>query len=387
MQSAAYVKKLSSLLCLLVSIYTLPGYTQQDTPDEVGVSGITAQAPDFVDEQKMNQDKIGTIGGGIELARDTGLSLFANLDLDGWIEEDDHVALAGRVGKAERSFSALYRRPYSILNSDGILLDALFDSLRADPDNSAGYRFNTASLFFKLVYQYNSSVLQIGPGIERTNIERPNPIAISGITEDYLAFPLTASWVHDQRKGEGAFYRQGMLNQIDAEIAIGDVRYIKANHRYEHYFPLTQKVTSSITTELGAGDSYRKGGAYPITKNFFDGGIGSVRGYAAGGIGPQDQFGNRTGAKGHAILNAELFYHLANISERPLYLSTFYDAAYLTKTKGAITGENNLYQSAGLGLLWQAPIGLVRIYLAKPINQIQDGREQTVQFDVKAAVF
>ena len=61
----------------------------------------------------------------------------------------------------------------------------------------------------------------------------------------------------------------------------GELKYVRGTAQYQQYIPVTNKITAALNAELsvgsGTGDT-----PYPLFKNFYSGGLGSVRGFGAG---------------------------------------------------------------------------------------------------------
>ncbi|WP_163066377.1 BamA/TamA family outer membrane protein, partial [Acinetobacter baumannii] len=68
---------------------------------------------------------------------------------------------------------------------------------------------------------------------------------------------------------------------------LGDARFARLNLQFQQYFDITNKITLGVNSELGWGTGVA-GRPYPIFKNFYGGGLGSVRVFEAGSLGPVD---------------------------------------------------------------------------------------------------
>jgi outer membrane protein insertion porin family len=64
-----------------------------------------------------------------------------------------------------------------------------------------------------------------------------------------------------------------------------DLRYYRLTYQHQRYFAADQPLTLAFNGDLGYGNSY-SGKPYPVFKNFYAGGIGSVRGYETASLGP-----------------------------------------------------------------------------------------------------
>ena len=124
------------------------------------------------------------------------------------------------------------------------------------------------------------------------------------------------------------------------------------------------------------------GRPFPVFKNFYSGGLGSVRGFDQGTLGPRDVTGASLGGPKKITLNAELVAPFPGAgNDRTLRWFTFVDA-------GNVYGENESWElsdlrvSAGLGLSWISPLGPLRIAYAPPVRKFAGDRIQTLQFQI-----
>ena len=152
------------------------------------------------------------------------------------------------------------------------------------------------------------------------------------------------------------------------EAAAGNLAYYKVGGNAQWFFPLTSKVTFSLLADggyvHGVGNK-----PVPFFKNYYVGGPGTVRGYRAFSIGPQDNDRNVLGGTRKVAGSAELFFPFPGVgTDRSLRLSVFLDAgqAYGADQKFDL---GDLRYSAGLGLAWNSPFGPLKISFANPLNQ------------------
>lgn len=167
---------------------------------------------------------------------------------------------------------------------------------------------------------------------------------------------------------------------IEWGTGLGSIEYIKLDYHHESYFLLSPAVSAGFGLSLGhikgLGRDYS-----PLTKRYFGGGVGSVRGYEAGAIGTVDNSGAVTGANNKAALATELLWHAFNIGPTPVILSTFddgggYTIADFSATNGATAP---LYS---LGITLPLGFGLAQLSSAKPQNN--ELRPQNFQFEARA---
>jgi len=88
-------------------------------------------------------------------------------------------------------------------------------------------------------------------------------------------------WSRDDRDSALA-PNSGRYQRFNSELGmIGDARYTRNNYQYQQYVPITKKFTFAFNGEIGLGKGLG-GRPFPVFKNFYGGGLGSVRGFDQG---------------------------------------------------------------------------------------------------------
>jgi outer membrane protein insertion porin family len=199
------------------------------------------------------------------------------------------------------------------------------------------------------------------------------------------AVPLTLGWARDGRDS-ALVPTRGSLQRVNADVSVaGDVRYMRASYQFQQYYPLTKKYTLALNTDLGWGQGL-KGQPYPLFKNFFVGGLGSVRGFEQSTLGPPPSTSNPTpiylGGPKKMVFNAEFITPFPGAgNDRTLRLFGFTDIGRAFGEQEDVSlGE--LRASAGIGLSWISPMGPLRFSYAMPIRQQTSDKIQRLQFQI-----
>jgi outer membrane protein insertion porin family len=169
---------------------------------------------------------------------------------------------------------------------------------------------------------------------------------------------------------------------VAGEVGVaGDTRYVRSNYQLQQYIPLNKQFTLAFNGELGWGKGLG-GQAFPVFKHFYSGGLGSVRGFDQGTLGPKDVTGSTIGGPKKITMNAEVITPFPGAgNDRSLRMFGFIDA-------GNVYGENEKFRlselraSVGVGLSWISPIGPLRIAAAHPIRKFPGDRIQRMQFQI-----
>jgi outer membrane protein insertion porin family len=178
---------------------------------------------------------------------------------------------------------------------------------------------------------------------------------------------------------------------LNSEIgAGGDMRFYKNSAQLQEYWPLTKKYTLAVNAEFGYGSSYNDK-SYPVFKNFYSGGLGSVRGFQQGRLSTDNAYNPDTaftvgGAK-KILLNTEFLVPFPGVgTDKTLRLFTFVDAGNVFLDNEDIDIAQ-IRTSAGIGLSWISPVGPLRFAWAKPLKKFakDETRMQPFQFQIGTA--
>ncbi len=282
-----------------------------------------------------------------------------------------------------RTVDLYYRtsRPYSYY----------YDGVSVDTNDLYKIVSKGASIKFGVPFSEIDTVF-FGVGFEQTTIkdglympvEYQSYINQFGATSN--AIPLTVGWSRDSRDSALA-PNSGRYQRFNADwSAAGDARYIRGNYQIQQYVPLSKSFTFAFNGELGWGKGLN-GRPFPLFKNFYSGGLGSVRGFDQGSLGPRGQSvngydGTYLGGAKKLTLNAEFIAPFPGAgNDKTLRWFTFVDV-------GNVFGENekftasDLRASAGIGLSWISPLGPLRLAWANPIRKKPEDRLQKIQFQI-----
>ncbi len=190
----------------------------------------------------------------------------------------------------------------------------------------------------------------------------------------------TIGWARDSRDNILAPNR-GRFQRAFVEVGVPalDLQYYKLTYQVQQFEPLTNKFTLALNGQTGFGAGYN-GKDFPLFKNFYAGGIGSVRGFYAGSLGPRDFNGNPLG--GVKEMNGSI-EALANLpgADRSLRAIVFVDAGNVWGS-GEAVHFGDLRAAVGAGIAWTSPIGPLKLSLATPIRHQVYDQIQRFQFQI-----
>ena len=191
----------------------------------------------------------------------------------------------------------------------------------------------------------------------------------------------TIGWTRDSR--DSAIYpTEGKVQRafLKASMPVSDQRYYKLTYQHQKFFPVSRDVTLLVNGDFGVAGGYDDR-QLPFMENFFAGGVGTVRGYDNGAIGPRDSNGAFLGGDKRVLLNTELLFPMpGNSKEKSLRLSAFVDGGIIYGQPTAIPGTDGPRYSTGIALTWISPVGPLKMSYAWPLDEQPNDRLQRFQF-------
>jgi outer membrane protein insertion porin family len=244
-----------------------------------------------------------------------------------------------------------------------------------------------AGIRFGVPFSENDTVF-FGLNFEETTINPGNslPDAYVKFAEQFgytsNALPLSVGWARDGRDS-ALVPNRGVLQRFNSDVsAAGDARYIRANYQIQQYTPLSKKYTLALNADLGWGQGL-SGRPYPLFKNYFVGGLGSVRGYQQSTLGPSNSTNTIfLGGSKKIVMNAEVLAPFPGAgNDRTLRLFGFADTGRAFDENEKIS-LSDLRSSVGFGLSWVSPMGPLRFSYAFPVKRKVEDKIQRLQFQI-----
>ncbi len=360
------------------------GYFSEVSVDTVNVPG----APDEVDvEVKVVERPTGNLLFGIGYSTAEKIILSASISQSNLFGSGNALSLQLNSGSVNKVLALSFTNPY--FTDDGVSLgvDAYQRNIDAQNLNSVTpYKTSTLGTGVRLgvpVTEYDT--VSYGLAVERTNIETfanspeqyINFVDIFGNTNTALIG--TVGWARDGR--DSAIYTtSGVLQRVNFELAVppAEMRYYRATYRLEWFLPVGRENVLQLSGGVGYANGY-DGLPVPFYKNFYLGGIGSVRGYDTASIGPKDANGNALGGTTQTFGSVEFYFPFPGLQkDRSVRLSAFFDAGQVSNDFDFASRA----MSAGLALSWFSPVGPIKISYAKAIAPPPGSKLQPFQFSL-----
>ena len=278
--------------------------------------------------------------------------------------------------------------PYFTVDGISRAIDVFYRTSR--PINSLGNSYDLktpgASIRFGIPFSEYDTVF-VGVGIEHTEISTNVGIPLSYLNYRVLygqrsnSFPLTLGWSRDARDSV-LVPTAGRYQRVNVEWGFaGEVRYLRTNLQYQEYWQLPLRMSFGINAEVGLGRGLG-GKPYPVFKNFYGGGLGTVRTFEQGSLGVVDPTGAYIGGAKRMNINGELYFPVPGTgNDKSLRVFAFADAGNVWREDEPIT-SSTIRSAAGVGLSWISPVGPLKLSYGKPIKALRNDRIQRFQFQI-----
>ena len=356
---------------------------------------------------KVTERNTGSVMFGAGLSSSEGLVGSFNVTQANFLGTGDRVSAQINTGSVNKTYSLSITKPF--YTPEGISLS--YDIYRRDMNTSSlnVITYNTSSYGAGIRFGVplsEKNAISYGLTLDNTEVSAlsaDSPLRYrdycqksSGSSTGCTMNSLTASlgWSNDSRD-DILFPKKGELRRIIGEVSLPglDMQTYKLTLQETWYKDVTKDLTLMLNGQFGYANSYG-GKEFPFFKNFYIGGVNTVRGYAQGSIGPvclatDPSCGGTSssnnmfmGGNKQIIANAELFMPVPFIKNNNQFrLSAFIDAGNVYSMDQSLN-FGDLRYSAGMGVLWVSPFGPLKLIYAKPFNNQSTDRTESIQFQM-----
>jgi outer membrane protein insertion porin family len=364
------------------------GYFADVNIDTTEVPGT----PDQVDlTVEVKEKPTGNLMLGAGFSSAERFSLSAGIKQENAFGSGNYLGLELNTSKSAKTIVLSTVDPYFTIDGISRAIDLYYRTSR--PLNTSGNDYSLvtpgASIRFGVPFTEYDTVY-FGIGAERTEIRGQ-----LGLPEVYVRYrekygattsslPITVGWTRDGRDS-ALVPTDGRYERLNLDWGLlGDSRFLRASAQIQQYFPITRQYTLGVNAELGWGKGLN-GRDYPIFKNFYGGGLGSVRAFDQGSLGPIDSTGAYVGGNRRFNVNSELYLPIPGTgNDRTLRWFAYLDAGNVWGESESISLKD-IRASAGLGLSWVSPVGPLKFSYGSPIRYQSKDRIQRLQFQIGTA--
>lgn len=373
------------------------GYFSELNVDAAPVPGSSDQVDINVD---VKEKPTGLINLGVGYGSTDKVILSAGISQENIFGSGNSLSLQVNTSKTNRTLVVAHTDPY--WTTEGISKTTSLYYRRTTPyDTGSGDRgdyrvtaYGGGMNFGVPISEYDR--VFAGATFEHNKLELYDPPqAYTDFVNEYgdstNAVIFNVGWSKDTRDSAIA-PRKGSYTRLGTDFSTADLRYYMLSGQQQYYFPLGRSFTLALNAKVDWARSYGSK-TFPVIKNMYAGGLGSVRGYEGASLGPRDvRTGDYLGGSRRMIANAQLYLPFPGATrDRTLRWFVFADAGQIANTGGGAcaTGIRNQVEdpcgwrySAGLGLSWESPMGPLEISWGKALNAKSGDDLQAFQFQI-----
>jgi len=397
--------------------------------------------PDQVDVvYNVNETNSGSFTFGLGYSQLSGITTSIQLSENNFLGTGNRVSVEASRNYYLQRYSFSFLNPYFTDGGVSLGYNLWWREFDNSNFNTASYSTTSAAgqMVLGLPITENDTVTAM-LGIDRNQIyaysgSSPQSIVdyIDALdTRTFHAWRTELGWARDTRDQYFTPTR-GMYQRVSAEIALpgSTVQYYKLNYQFSKYWPLSRFLVLNTRAEVGYGDSYGSAvtrnvcytpGTYvdsngdgtpdtyvpgpdpstpceptspdylktvtadglPFFENFYAGGTTSVRGFKDNTLGPRGAALGSTylqplGGAVKTVGSLELIFPTL-LDTSSARVSAFLDFGNVFANADSFDA-GQLRASAGVALLWRAPVGPISISYAMPLRK-EDGDEiERLQF-------
>jgi outer membrane protein insertion porin family len=365
------------------------GFFSEVNMETPAVPGST----DLVDiNLSVTEAASGSLSAGVGYSETQGVLFNASISQNNFLGTGKRVSAGFDTSDATKKISFVYTDPYYTIDGVSQGYELSYEETDFSELNISSYSTDVGRLGvnfgvpvteydrlkFSLAYEHTTFFLGSSPSDEVQAF-------VDEHGKKFSDYELVGSWIHDTRD-RAIFPSRGGRQVFSTEVNTpgSDLQYYRMSYRNAHYLPLTNSLTLKLNGELGYGDGYGNNDTLPFYRNFFAGGIGSVRGFKENTLGPKDSEDDALGANARIVGQMELLF--------PVFGDDFKD----TVRAGLFLDVGNVFDlandddiewdkfraSSGLMLSWFSPVGALSFSWGYPLKEEEDDKTKSLQFRI-----
>ncbi|MFI4938670.1 MAG: outer membrane protein assembly factor BamA [Candidatus Berkiellales bacterium] len=372
------------------------GYFSEVKSDLRAVPGTTDQV-DIV--FTVAEASAGQLGGGVGYSDADGLLFNANITNRNFMGSGNSLDFNFNKSKAYTTYNVGYNNPY--YTPEGISRG--FNVFYTETDLGHATKianYTTDAYGGNVTYGVPMSPvdrLTFGYGYLSTALEvgNPKPLEIIEFIQLHSARSQEANvslgWSHNTLD-RFIFPENGWSQSavVTASVPGSHLQYFRMIASTLFYKSLGGGFIFNTGGTLGFGDGYGNTNQLPFYKNFFAGGMRTVRGYQENTLGPLDSLGQPFGGNFMATATAGII--LPNFfapDNKSIRIGLFVDGGQVYdlnhpesyNNPNVSRNPNGIRYSTGVSLTWMSPIAPLVFSIATPINKNNGDKTQVFGFN------
>ncbi len=365
------------------------GYFNEVNVETPAVPG----SADLVDVNvKVTEAASGSLSAGVGYSQTQGVILNASITQDNFLGSGKRVSAGFDTSSATKKVSVAYTNPYYTINGVSRGIEMSYRKTDFSELNISGYSTDVGRLGMSYgipITEYDR--LRLSAAFEDTTFflgTAPSQ-EIADFVDDngdhFLDLELVGSWIRDTRNS-AIFPSKGgrQIFSVESNTPGSDLQYYRVSYRNTRYLPLTSDLTLMLNGEIGYGDGYGDDDRLPFFRNFYAGGIGTVRGFKENTLGPQDSQDDALGANSKIVGQMELqFPVFGEDFKDTVRAGWFLDAGNVFDLEGGEKVKwDQIRVSTGLMLSWYSPVGALSFSMGYPVVEEEGDETEKFQFRI-----
>ena len=355
-------------------------------------------------EETTNSQITGSIG----FSDVNGIFAEARIDQKNFQGKGYDFSASVTVNDSQQNYNLSFEDPYFTINGVSRGIDLFYR--RTDFSSTTFDTYATNTLGGRMTLGYPIAENQrvnyaLGYSQDELFVSDAAPQELTDFKDNnpgtYDIVDARVSWVYNSLNGTFKATR-GRQMTLASEVAtpLGDLTYYRLTAAAEQYFPINDQYSIRLHTDLGYGGGYGDSSQLPFYKNFYSGGVRSIRGYQPNSLGPLgtpqtvDDDADPIGGNIKVEYGAELLIPMPLVEDQSTFrTSLFIDGGNVFTDNCRIDNTgcsegidlSEMRYAAGIDLTWITPLAPLSISYAWPLNAQDGDQERNFAFTIGLA--
>jgi outer membrane protein insertion porin family len=363
----------------------------------------TRPVPDQADQvdvvYEVKEQASGSLSASVGFSQGEGVLLGAAVSQKNFLGSGNALSFSLQSSSSTKEARFSFTDPYYTIDGVSRGVDLYFAQTDFDDTGTADYSTDETGLGLTFGYPVSDeSRISTSFSIQNTNLDAKasgsratyidsfftsEGLSSSATSADFVEYKVGAAYSYDTLN-KAFLPTAGTRHRVSFDMSIpgSDLEYYTTSYLGETYVPVLDKedVSLKFKTRLGYGEGFGDSSGLPFLKNFFAGGIRSVRGYQYNSLGPLDNNNEQVGGNVLVTGTAALQFPMPGVKETDqARLSLFSDVGQVYNDSVEL---GDLRYSAGLALAWMTPIGPLSFTYASALNSESTDETEGFQFSI-----
>ncbi|MBS9777951.1 MAG: outer membrane protein assembly factor BamA [Gammaproteobacteria bacterium] len=363
------------------------GYVSSVNRRQVPVRGKPDQV-DIIYEIKEVPNR--SISAGLGYGSSSGVVFNVGYQTANFLGTGNHFKFDFATSKSEKNYAITFTDPYFTVDGISRTFQLYYNATDESESQIGDWSTDNSGAFMRFGFPINEyESFAIGAGYRGTKVKTGLSVApeirksLQDTGKKFNEFVIDFNWTHDTRD-KTIFSTQGSVTRFNAEIVTpgSTETYYKLNLRNRTFFPLNDKLIASVRGDLSYGDGYGSTKNIPFFRNYYAGGLTTVRGFKSNSLGPRWSNNDVSGGSLRVAGGAELILPLTlGQDAETVRTGLFADFGNVFGSFDDFDSSEFRY-SAGIYVLWRSPVGPLNLSYAMPLNEKPEDDLERFQFTI-----